>query len=66
MEMDPLASDVAAAPGSRNGITWWAAVDSNHVPPRYQHGALPVELAAQALTSRPGAPIRNLESNRVA
>jgi hypothetical protein len=22
-------------------------VDSNHVPPRYQHGALPVELAAQ-------------------
>ena len=28
---------------------WWAAVDSNHVPPRYQHGALPVELAAQTL-----------------
>ncbi len=28
---------------------WWAAVDSNHVPPRYQHGALPVELAAQVL-----------------
>ena len=27
--------------------SWWAAVDSNHVPPRYQHGALPVELAAQ-------------------
>ena len=26
---------------------WWAAVDSNHLPPRYQHGALPVELAAQ-------------------
>jgi hypothetical protein len=26
---------------------WWAAVDSNHVPPRYQHGALPVELAAR-------------------
>jgi hypothetical protein len=25
---------------------WWAAVDSNHLPPRYQHGALPVELAA--------------------
>ena len=25
----------------------WAAVDSNHLPPRYQHGALPVELAAQ-------------------
>src|SRR5207245_2042352 len=29
---------------------WWAAVDSNHLPPRYQHGALPVELAAQATT----------------
>ncbi len=29
---------------------WWAAVDSNHLPPRYQHGALPVELAAQAKT----------------
>src|SRR6202023_4380818 len=28
-------------------VTWWAAVDSNHLPPRYQHGALPVELAAQ-------------------
>ena len=28
---------------------WWAAVDSNHLPPRYQHGALPVELAAQVL-----------------
>lgn len=27
---------------------WWAAVDSNHLPPRYQHGALPVELAALA------------------
>jgi hypothetical protein len=26
---------------------WWAAVDSNHLPPRYQHGALPVELAAR-------------------
>ena len=26
---------------------WWAAVDSNHLPPRYQHGALPVELPAQ-------------------
>jgi hypothetical protein len=25
----------------------WAAVDSNHLPPRYQHGALPVELAAR-------------------
>ena len=22
-------------------------MDSNHLPPRYQHGALPVELAAQ-------------------
>src|SRR5689334_22024574 len=31
---------------------WWAAVDSNHLPPRYQHGALPVELAAHV---RPGA-----------
>src|SRR5213080_4341658 len=29
----------------RNG--WWAAVDSNHLPPRYQHGALPDELAAR-------------------
>src|SRR6266849_5382416 len=28
---------------------WWAAVDSNHLPPRYQHGALPVELAAHGL-----------------
>ena len=28
---------------------WWAAVDSNHLPPRYQHGALPVELAALGL-----------------
>src|SRR5215469_4052154 len=28
---------------------WWAAVDSNHLPPRYQHGALPVELAAHAM-----------------
>src|SRR5438876_621566 len=38
--------------GSRYGMAaelWWAAVDSNHVPPRYQHGALPVELAAQGL-----------------
>ena len=25
---------------------WWARVDSNHLPPRYQHGALPVELLA--------------------
>jgi hypothetical protein len=31
---------------------WWAAVDSNHVPPRYQHGALPVELAARDLAWR--------------
>src|SRR5216684_3906595 len=30
-----------------NSLQWWAAVDSNHLPPRYQHGALPVELAAQ-------------------
>ncbi len=29
------------------GNPWWAAVDSNHLPPRYQHGALPVELAAR-------------------
>src|SRR5947209_5584186 len=29
-----------------NSDQWWAAVDSNHLPPRYQHGALPVELAA--------------------
>src|SRR5712692_7290184 len=28
-------------------VLWWAAVDSNHLPPRYQHGALPVELAAR-------------------
>src|SRR5467141_4077239 len=33
---------------------WWAAVDSNHLPPRYQHGALPVELAAQNLASLVG------------
>src|SRR5258708_26543299 len=31
---------------------WWAAVDSNHLPPRYQHGALPVELAAQGPAGR--------------
>ena len=31
---------------------WWAAVDSNHLPPRYQHGALPVELAAHGLSKR--------------
>ena len=35
-----------------NSFRWWAAVDSNHVPPRYQHGALPVELAAQGLAQR--------------
>jgi hypothetical protein len=27
-------------------------MDSNHLPPRYQHGALPVELAAQGLAER--------------
>ncbi len=26
-------------------------MDSNHLPPRYQHGALPVELAAQVSAS---------------
>ena len=31
---------------------WWAAVDSNHLPPRYQHGALPVELAAHGFSKR--------------
>src|SRR5207249_12251894 len=45
---------------------WWAAVDSNHLPPRYQHGALPVELAARTphalrikadQRSLPGPPI---------
>src|SRR5260370_22715954 len=36
---------------SRNHrVRWWAAVDSNHLPPRYQHGALPVELAAQGFS----------------
>ena len=34
---------------------WWAAVDSNHLPPRYQHGALPVELAAQGPAGRAGS-----------
>src|SRR4029077_6622860 len=29
-------------------VAWWAAVDSNHLPPRYQHGALPDELAARS------------------
>ena len=28
----------------------WAQVDSNHSPPRYQHGALPDELWAQWLS----------------
>src|SRR5258707_10506940 len=37
---------------------WWAAVDSNHLPPRYQHGALPVELAAHGLGKGSG-PERN-------
>src|SRR5260370_28999669 len=37
---------------------WWAAVDSNHLPPRYQHGALPVELAAHGLSKGSG-PERN-------
>ena len=36
----------------------WAAVDSNHVPPRYQHGALPVELAARGIGR--GGRIRTL------
>ena len=37
---------------------WWAAVDSNHLPPRYQHGALPVELAAHGL-GKGSCPERN-------
>ncbi len=42
---------------------WWAAVDSNHLPPRYQHGALPVELAAHGLGKRkPGAKRANRNS----
>ena len=40
----------------------WAAVDSNHVPPRYQHGALPVELAAQVFSLRHGRKIAPLAS----
>ena len=36
----------------------WAAVDSNHLPPRYQHGALPVELAAHGL-GKGSCPDRN-------
>ncbi len=42
--------------GSRYGKPrelMWAAVDSNHLPPRYQHGALPVELAARQQTPEP-------------
>src|SRR5262245_26449737 len=37
---------------------WWAALDSNQVPPRYQHGALPVELAARGIGR--GGRIRTL------
>src|SRR5216684_3300617 len=40
------------APGFVLWELWWAAVDSNHLPPRYQHGALPVELAAQGPAGR--------------
>src|SRR5438105_4049108 len=36
---------VAWLPNSHNS-RWWAAMDSNHLPRRYQHRALPVELAA--------------------
>ena len=39
---------------SRYGKPWWAAVDSNHLPPRYQHGALPVELAARRMAGAEG------------
>jgi hypothetical protein len=39
---------------------WWAAVDSNHLPPRYQHGALPVELAAQRAREEPTPDHRSL------
>src|SRR5712691_9768219 len=54
----------ALAPGWRNpGMLWWAAVDSNHLPPRYQHGALPVELAAHGLgKGLPGANRANRDS----
>src|SRR5712664_1223892 len=41
---------------------WWAAVDSNHLPPRYQHGALPVELAALGPAGRARPDPRNCES----
>ncbi len=40
---------------------WWAAVDSNHLPPRYQHGALPVELAAR----HPTRPENQAQTNGV-
>src|SRR5262249_21776856 len=42
-------TDLPATPSGRFLYCpdWWAAVDSNHLPPRYQHGALPVELAAR-------------------
>ncbi len=36
-------------------------MDSNHLPPRYQHGALPVELAAQRFSK--GKP-RRIRANR--
>ena len=35
-------------------------MDSNHLPPRYQHGALPVELAAQTLGEEPTPDQRSL------
>jgi hypothetical protein len=41
-----LSDFLTAALADSNSKSWWAAVDSNHLPPRYQHGALPVELAA--------------------
>src|SRR5579864_7948676 len=46
--------------GSMQEPRWWAAVDSNHLPPRYQHGALPVELAARQnpATARAGGKKR--------
>ncbi len=57
---------LSAAFGSRYGKDpelVWAAVDSNHLPPRYQHGALPVELAAQARAGLEMARAQELESN---
>src|SRR5262249_41248900 len=53
-----LSDFLIAAPADSNSQRWWAAVDSNHLPPRYQHGALPVELAAHR-TGR-GGRIRTL------